>query len=226
MDLVTLEVRRVFDPMCQSYVGCFKPLCLTVGHPFWLDSETILFWRANVFPVSTPNCSSVGREHVQVVVRTDGTVIETDGLAGVNYYDQRLRPEGGTLISHTRPHDLVTWFDAADLIRGIATARQVPEVGRNLSLSPDGRFLLDFPERVIELRSGRVTRLDAWQDPVSSVDRCVWAPDGGQITCLFRAGVSGSQLIWIPRTGERSIVLQSEDQGGLNDSAWTLITWL
>ena len=89
---------------------------------------------------------------------------------------------GPTLLVKDPSNGQCGWVEAANLVEG--TIKPNPLRSVCPPLSPDGRFALfhyhEKPWRVVELRSGKVTRLSI------TIDYCIsilWSPDGKSIAC-------------------------------------------
>lgn len=215
IDLGTGEERQLFAPLCAPYFRCTDPVCFNIGHPLWLDEETIMFSHSPEydstdpeFPSTTRSCHSVGSERAVTVLRTDGTVVQSGGMTSAldhspvfGLYDDsedywQIQPAGGTLINEGPRIDSeqsIRWFRGEDLIRGIVREHHLEANKGQLSLSPDGKSLLIFPGSILDLSEGRVFKLAvSIGSPEGSrpgMETCAWEQSGHNVACLARVFV-------------------------------------
>ncbi len=218
-DVSTGKVIELFVSKCKDYgigiVG-LTSVCLGVGNPTWVDSNTILFSHSPglfdpkfVFPEEV---SITLDDNKEILWEDDGKITETImTLSGEILFQEIIS------ISSSQNEcsgDAIYWRSRIDLAKGDFKVRCVPIAGdiqnntalwygnrpeiintvikdQNPLLSPDKKYVLIPPNILIELNDGDVIDINGSKpiDREHYFTSCFWHPDSEHYACTYSVGM-------------------------------------
>jgi hypothetical protein len=220
-EVSTGKVIEPFVSKCKDYgigiVG-LTSVCLGVGNPTWVDSNTFLFSHSPglfdpkfVFPEEVNITLDDTKE---ILWEDDGKITETIiTLSGEILFQEIISISSS---QNDCSADAIYWRSRIDLAKGDFQVRCIPIAGdiqnntalwygnrpeiintvikdQNPLFSPDRKYVLIPPNILIKLNNGEVINLNGSKPSEREhyFTSCVWHPDSNHYACTYSVGMPG-----------------------------------